>query len=98
MKTFLFVFLLVPLTLMNTAQAGSTTTYRCQNSQLIHVGDSAVIIESKCGEPFRKEVVNTGKGNSGQMVTKWYYPMKSGWYGVLTIRAGELVKISEIRK
>ena len=61
------------------------------------LGDSAFVITLKCGEPLHKEVINTGYGKGGQIVSEWYYPMKNGWYGVLTIRAGKLIRIGTIQ-
>lgn len=80
------------------AQRGEGSTYRCQNSELVHVGDSAFIVRVKCGKPLHKEVINTGYGRGGQIVSEWYYPMKNGWYGVLTIRAGKLIRIGTIQQ
>lgn len=79
------------------AQRGDGSTYRCQNSELVQVGDSAFVISLKCGEPLHKEVINTGYGKGGQIVSEWYYPMKNGWYGILTIRAGKLIRVGTIQ-
>jgi len=98
MRSLVIILCIVAFVGITNAHGGTTSTYRCQNSQLVQVGDSAVIVESKCGQPLSKEVINTGQGNSGQTVTEWYYPMKSGWFGVLTIRAGKVTKISEMKK
>ena len=62
------------------------------------MGDSAFIIKLKCGDPLHQEIINTGYGKGGQIVSEWYYPMKNGWYGVLTIRAGKLIRIDTIQQ
>ncbi len=97
MKLFIAAFLFFTLAPAAQAQRGDGSTYRCQNSELIHVGDSAFLIKLKCGPPTHKEVINTGYGKGGQIVTEWYYPRKNGWYGVLTIRAGKLIRIGTIQ-
>jgi len=97
MKTTLTILALLVFAATAHAQRGDGSTYRCQNSELVHVGDSAFLIRLKCGKPLHKEVINTGYGKGGQIVSEWYYPMKNGWYGVLTIRAGKLIRIGTIR-
>ncbi len=97
MKIIFTILAFLSLTTIAYAQRGDGSTYRCQNSELVHVGDSAFIIALKCGEPLHKEVINTGYGKGGQIVSEWYYPMKNGWYGVLTIRSGKLIRIGTIQ-
>lgn len=97
MRILIAVLAIVTLTATAYAQRGDGSTYRCQNSELVHVGDSAFVIALKCGKPLHKEVINTGYGKGGQIVSEWYYPMKNGWYGVLTIRAGKLIRIGTIQ-
>jgi hypothetical protein len=97
MKTIITILAFLSLTAAAYAQRDAGSTYRCQNSELVHVGDSAFIIALKCGKPLHKEVINTGYGKGGQIVSEWYYPMKNGWYGVLTIRAGKLIRIGTIQ-
>ena len=97
MKPFLILLILLLTVAPVHAQRGDGSTYRCQNSELVHVGDSAFLITLKCGQPLHKEVINTGYGKGGQIVSEWYYPMKNGWYGVLTIRAGKLIRIGKIQ-
>lgn len=97
MRIFIAVLALMTLATTAYAQRGDGSTYRCQNSKLVHVGDSAFVIALKCGKPLHKEVINTGYGKGGQIVSEWYYPMKNGWYGVLTIRAGKLIRIGTIQ-
>jgi len=48
-------------------------------------------------QPLHKEIINTGYGKGGQITIEWFYPMKNGWYGVLTIRAGKLIRIGTIQ-
>ena len=98
MKTILTILAFLSLTAAAYAQRGDGSTYRCQNSKLVHVGDSAFIIKLKCGDPLHQEIINTGYGKGGQVVSEWYYPMKNGWYGVLTIRAGKLIRIDTIQQ
>ena len=97
MKMLITVLALLALNTPAWAQRGDGSTYRCRNSELVHVGDSAFVIQLKCGKPLHKEVINTGYGKGGQIVSEWYYPMKNGWYGVLTIRAGKLIRIGTIQ-
>ena len=98
MKILITALSLLAITITAYAQNGTGTTYRCQNSELVQVGDSAFIVKLKCGKPLHKEVINTGYGKGGKIVSEWYYPMKNGWYGVLTIRAGKLIKIENIQR
>ena len=98
MKIILTILAFLALTATTYAQRGEGSTYRCQNSELVHVGDSAFIVRIKCGKPLHEEVINTGYGKGGQLVSEWYYPMKNGWYGVLTIRAGKLIRIGTIQQ
>jgi len=98
MKRLITVLMLLMLAVSAHAERGNGSTYRCQNSELVHVGDSAFIVQLKCGKPLHKEVINTGYGKGGRIVSEWYYPMKNGWYGVLTIRAGKLVKVATIQQ
>ena len=98
MKTILTILAFLSLTAAAYAQRGDGSTYRCQNSKLVHVGDSAFIIKLKCGDPLHQEIINTGYGKGGQIVSEWYYPMKNGWFGVLTIRAGKLIRIDTIQQ
>ena len=78
MKTILTILAFLSLTAAAYAQRGDGSTYRCQNSKLVHVGDSAFIIKLKCGDPLHQEIINTGYGKGGQIVSEWYYPMKNG--------------------
>jgi len=97
MKPIMTVFIILALATPVHAQRGEGSTFRCQNSELVHVGDSAFLVALKCGKPMHKEVINTGYGKGGQITTEWFYPMKNGWYGVLTIRAGKLIRIGTIQ-
>lgn len=97
MKTIIAILMILALAAPVHAQRGEGSTFRCRNSELVHVGDSAFVVAMKCGEPLHKEVINTGYGKGGQITTEWFYPMRNGWYGVLTIRAGKLVRIGTIQ-
>jgi len=78
---------------ISTAAAGSM---RCGND-LVNIGDSAFIIEKKCGDPIKKVdmgyTINEDKKRE-LIIEEWVYGPWNDYYYFLTMVGG---RVSEIR-
>lgn len=88
MKSKIMIGLIV-LTIILVAQ--TAMALRCGNL-FVEPGVSSAEILVSCGEPISKEVLSTG-GRSGAIKERWTYGPKSGYYYLLSFKAGVLEKV-----
>lgn len=62
-------------------------------------GDPSFLILSRCGEPISREIIGytlTPDRRIEKVIERWVYGPINGWYKVLTIEGGILVKEESI--
>jgi len=69
---------------------------RCGN-ELISEGDQSILVIEKCGKPVSKEFIGYKK-RTHEKIEKWLYGPDGGYYTVMTIVGGVVVKVDSVRK
>ncbi|MFC1858288.1 DUF2845 domain-containing protein [Thermodesulfobacteriota bacterium] len=69
-------------------------TFKC-GSLSVDTGVNSAVVEAQCGEPMKKEEL--GMTERKTTLEKWYYGPMGGYYYILSISAGRVVKIERVR-
>jgi hypothetical protein len=78
----------------NTVNAVDDASFRCGNL-FVKKGVSGPVVEYNCGEPVKKEYV--GMSERKNTLEKWYYGPIAGYMYILTLSAGNVLKIESFR-
>lgn len=76
----------------------NTSAFTC-GQKFVSKGDPSFLILSRCGEPISRELIGytlTPDQRIEKVIERWVYGPINGWYKVLTIEGGILVKEESI--
>jgi hypothetical protein len=87
-----FVLALCPVTF-----AQQQTSFRCGNT-FVKEGTNSIAIQAGCGEPLVKEDLGARGRGRGKNVEKWVYGPEAGYYYVIMIEGGTVVRVEAVRE